>query len=284
MFDNIIGNDKIKEYLETAISTGEISHSYMFVGISGIGKSLFAREFAKKIICTDEASLVKFDANSNPDYVEIEPEGKTIKIEQIRNIQTKIAEKPIVSQKKVYVINDADSMSEEAQNCLLKTLEEPPEYAIIILVASNESNLLATIKSRCVIVNFTRLTNEQLKKYLKDVPNDILSLLGGSLERVNKIEQIKQEFEELEIIVESLKNKPLTQTLNSADILYTKKEDIMELLNYLNIIFFNQRIIEPIETIEKVKKKIIANNNYEMCIDYLLMHIWEEINEKSYRR
>ena len=139
MFKNIVGNEKVKEYLKTSIETKNISHSYMFVGKSGIGKKLFAKEFAKTIMCVEREnnkkieecenceSCIKFEKGSNPDYIEIFPEGKTLKIDQIRKMQEKIVEKPIISNKKVYVIDDADLMNEESQNCLLKTLEEPPE-------------------------------------------------------------------------------------------------------------------------------------------------------------
>lgn len=172
-FNNIIGNDKNKVFLNKIISSNNTVHSYMFEGIEGIGKSIFARDFAKMLLCTGEnktdcktcKSCLEFDNNNNPDCIQIKPEGKVIKIEQIRHMQEKILEKPIVSDKKVYIIDDADFMTKEAQNCLLKTLEEPPKYAIIILVLSNESKILNTIKSRCMRIIFEKLKKEELKKY-----------------------------------------------------------------------------------------------------------------------
>ena len=92
-------------------------------------------------------------------------DGKSIKIEQIRYMQEKIAEKPIASNKKVYIINNSDTMTKEAQNCLLKTLEEPPEYAVIILVLANENNMLNTIKSRCTKIMFNPLSKEEIIHY-----------------------------------------------------------------------------------------------------------------------
>ena len=88
-------------------------------------------------------------------------EGK-IKIEQLRNLQSKIIEKPIISNKKVYVIKDADTMTKEASNCLLKTLEEPPSYIIIILIGANESMFLNTIKSRCTKILFNKIEDDKL--------------------------------------------------------------------------------------------------------------------------
>ena len=78
---------------------------------------------------------------NNPDFMLIKPEGNSIKIEQIREMQKKVQEKPIISKNKVYIIDDADKMTNEAQNCLLKTLEEPPEFVTIILIGSNENEI-----------------------------------------------------------------------------------------------------------------------------------------------
>ena len=150
MFDEIIGNEKIKEELKRSLEEDKISHSYMFVGIEGIGKQLIAKAFAQMILCTNETekgcnkckSCIEFQSQNHPDFLYIEPDGNSIKIEQIRYLQRKIQEKPIISNKKVYIINDADKMTQEAQNCLLKTLEEPPEYSIIILIGSNVALLL----------------------------------------------------------------------------------------------------------------------------------------------
>lgn len=172
-FDNIIGNDKNKFFLNKIVTSNDTVHSYMFEGIDGIGKSIFAREFAKMLLCIGEnktdcrncKSCIEFENSNNPDCVQIKPDGKVIKIEQIRQMQEKILEKPIVSDKKVYIIDDADLMTKEAQNCLLKTLEEPPKFAIIILVLSNESKILNTIKSRCMKIIFEKLKNEELNKY-----------------------------------------------------------------------------------------------------------------------
>ena len=140
-FKDIIGNNEAKKYLTQSIKNKNISHAYMFIGEEGIGKKLIALEFAKTIMC--ESNLIEacekcksckiFNSMNHPDFFMIEPEGSNIKIEQIRSIKSKIYEKPIVSSKKVYIINDSQKMTLESQNSLLKILEEPPEYIIIIL-------------------------------------------------------------------------------------------------------------------------------------------------------
>ena len=175
-FNNIIGNEKVKDLLNNSIEVNNFVHSYMFVGPSGIGKSLFARDLAEKILCNSPSnkacnncsSCTKFESNNHPDFFIIDTDdGKSIKIGQIRLMQEQICQKPILSDKKIYVINNSDLMTVEAQNCLLKTLEEPPKYAIIILVLSNENKLLTTIKSRCTKIVFQKLSDNDLIKYAK---------------------------------------------------------------------------------------------------------------------
>ena len=121
--------------------------------------------------CNNCKSCIEFDSNNNPDFLYIEPDGNSIKIEQIRDMQKRIQEKPIISEKKVYIIDNADKMTVEAQNSLLKTLEEPPEYATIILIGSNENAFLTTIKSRCMILHFNPIEDEKMLQYLQKIRN-----------------------------------------------------------------------------------------------------------------
>ena len=315
LFENIVGNNKIKESLKNAVKSNNVSHSYLFVGKAGVGKKIFAKDLAKKVMCLGSNggaqnngvknnelqnnnvandnleldfdncdSCIKFDANSNPDFSIIVPDGKSIKIEQIRNLQARIVEKPISSSKKVYIIDDADTMTEESQNCLLKTLEEPPEYAMIILIASNENRMLQTIKSRCVIIRFEDLTNEEILQILHTNDQDIIMLCEGSVAKADDISEKREMFAQLKIIADYLSKNSLIDVLNNSDLLYSSKDDIMTLIDFLNIIFFekakeNIKYSKAISIIEKTKKKILANNNYDMCIDYMLMHIWEELHK-----
>ena len=171
IFKDIIGNEQNKEILNQIIRNNNISHSYMFIGKDSIGKMLFAKEFAKAILCIDNTkpcdrckSCIEFNTHNNPDFTVIEADGNTIKTDQIRELVKKVYEKPIVSNKKVYIINDSNLMTKEAQNSLLKTLEEPPAYMTIILVGRNESSFLTTIKSRCTILHFEPLKDEEIKE------------------------------------------------------------------------------------------------------------------------
>lgn len=291
MFENILGNDAVKKSLNNAVKTGNVSHSYLFVGKSGIGKKLFAQELAKKVMCLGGEnceSCIKFNASSNPDFQIISPDGKSIKIDQIRKMQSKIVEKPIISSKKVYIIDNADCMSEESQNCLLKTLEEPPEYAVIILVCSNENKMLQTIKSRCIIIKFEGLSDSQISQALNTNDKELIRLCDGSLEKADKIQDNKETYNKLKDLANFLEQGSMIDVFNNADVLYSSKDEIIDLLDFLNIIFFeksmqNIRSAKAVSIIENTKKKIMANNNLDMSIDYMLMHILEECYGKSSR-
>lgn len=149
-------------------------------------------------------SCIEFDSNNNPDFQLVEPNEGKVKIDQIREMQRKIAEKPIISSKKVYVIDNADTMTKEAQNCLLKTLEEPPKYITIILICSNEESMLSTIKSRCTRIHFEPIRNEEIKRYIEqnyqeqEISDNILNLAQGSIGKAIKLNENKNIYENIE--------------------------------------------------------------------------------------
>ena len=296
MFKNILGNEKNKQILEKSIEINKISHSYIFWGIEGIGKKIIAQEFAKKILCLNNTeenctckSCIEFDSNNNPDFQLIEPIDGKIKIEQVREMQRKIAEKPIISDKKVYIIDDSDTMTTEAQNCLLKTLEEPPEYITIILICSNENNLLSTIKSRCTRIYFEPISEEKIINYFgKDVNKNIIQFSQGSIGKALKLNENKELYIQLEKIMEEMQRKSLIEIVQISEEIYKSKEEIKSILEYMNVLALelgkkNFKYIECIKIIEETKKRIKANSNYDMCIDNMLFNIWEEVNEKNSR-
>ncbi len=294
MFEKIIGNNKNKNILEKSIELNKTSHSYIFWGIEGIGKKKIASEFAKKILCIEQKeneckckSCIEFDTNNNPDFQIIEPDEGKVKIEQIREMQKRVAEKPIISNKKVYIINNADTMTKEAQNCLLKTLEEPPEYITIILICSNENNLLSTIKSRCTRMYYEPIEIEQLKKYLKEnypqenIEEEIIKLSQGSIGKAIQLSENKQIYKIIEKIMTDINKKDLLEIMELSEDIYKAKEQINSILEYMNVLALNlskkdMRYINCIEIVEETKKRLKANSNYDMCIDNLLFNMCEQ--------
>ena len=294
MFENILGNEPIKELLKKAIQTNKETHSYLFVGTPGIGKKKIAEEFAKAILCLEKTkycgkckSCIEFDSGNNPDFLCIEPEGNRIKIEQIRELQKRIQEKPILSERKVYLIDDADKMTKEAQNCLLKTLEEPPEFATIILIGSNENDFLVTIKSRCMIFHFQPIENEKIKEYLAknysmEVTSDLLDLFQGSIGKAILLKEKQEEYQKIREIIFHFSKKDLIDYMNDAEILYQEKDDIFEILDYINVLLLKMAKTEAkytncIQIVENTRRRLMQNANYDMCIDNMLMNMWEEV-------
>ena len=307
-FENIIGNDKIKQELEENIRNNTVSHSYLFIGQDGIGKKLFAKEFAKMELCLDDnnacdkcSSCIKFNSDNNPDFVIIKPDGNSIKISQIRDMQDNVYKKPIVSNKKVFIIDDSDKMTEEAQNSLLKTLEEPPEYITIILITSNENKLLNTIRSRCLKINFNNITTKEIIDYISreqimlEPSDSLLSMCNGSIGKLIKINQNLLEYNEIEKNTNDLINGRIlnvVKMLNNFEILYKSKDIVLDLLDYMIVIIYEYinknkdyrgKFLDLISIIENTKLKLMSNTNYDMCIDDLLLKIWEEINENYSR-
>lgn len=296
VFENIVGNKENKELLKNMIKSGNIPHGIIFTGKESIGKSLFAHEFAKAILCTNDKekpcnkckSCIEIDNLNNPDFLLIEPEENSLKIEQIREMNKKVLEKPIVSNRKVYIINDSEKMTKEAQNSLLKTLEEPPEYITIILISSNDNMFLNTIKSRCVKITFNKLSNEELKEVLKeklDISEEILKIADGSVNRVVALKEKEDIYIKIKKAFTNLENTNKIDMINLKETLFKEKEDIGDILEYINIIFFdlvnkNQKYeyLKCMEIIEDTKARLSRNSNYDMTIDRMLMKAWEEVN------
>ena len=294
MFQNILGNNKIKELLQEAVKNNKVSHSYLFIGNSGIGKKLIAKEFAKAILCLGDnkycnncKSCLEFDGRNNPDFILIEPEGNNIKIEQIRNMQKGVQEKPIISSKKVYIIDNADLMTKEAQNALLKTLEEPPEFVTIILIGENENAFLATIKSRCMILHFNSISNSDMEKYLEEnykmnVTSNMLDVFQGSIGKAIELKDKQEDYLKIEQAIENIEKEDLIDLIKNLDILYTSKDEILDMLDYINIILLkkskeNVKYTDCIKIVEDTKRRIDQNANYDMSIDNMLFNIWEEV-------
>lgn len=175
-FNNIIGHEEIIRHLQNAMKTGKVSHSYIFTGRPGSGKKLLATTYAMTLQCeaggTEPCqkcdSCKKALGKNHPDIIMVNHEKPgTISIDEIREqVIHDVAIKPYSSPHKVYIIPDAEMMTVQAQNALLKTIEEPPEYAVIMLLTSNADALLPTIQSRCVTINTKPISKEEIAGYL----------------------------------------------------------------------------------------------------------------------
>lgn len=277
MFNNIIGHNKQKEYFEKTINDDNLVNSYIFVGDNGIGKKALAYEIAKVILSTD-------NLNSMPDfkYITKLDDKKNILIEQVRDqVINNIYEKPVAASKKVYIIDNADLMTEQAQNALLKTFEEPPEYVLIILITSNINGLMDTILSRAVKIRFDKLDVSDIKEYLKynkqiDISDELIEYSNNSIGKINEVcenlmlyQNIDGYFRKLETAtkIEILRDRPFTN------------ENIKEAINYMQFkalklaITSNPIYTEVIQVLEKSKSRLNSNCNYDIVIDNMIVNI-----------
>lgn len=223
------GHADIRTGLARAWSRGRLSQAYLFVGPEGVGKQLFARKLAQCLLCraprTDElegcgecAGCRPFLAGSHPDFHFIERDAGKRELNVAKFIGDReqrgkvglchdLSLRPLEGGRKVGIVNDADSMNDEAANALLKTLEEPPEGALLILIACNPDALLPTIRSRCQQVRFGRLTDADLAALIDaqgltgsaDETRELVSLAEGSLAVARQLatpelRQLRQRF------------------------------------------------------------------------------------------
>lgn len=184
-FNDIIGQEQIKEHLRTALERNTISHAYIIHGERSSGKEYIARVFSMALQCEQRSAGQNADrevpcgecrscrqalSDNQPDIIRVQHEKpNTIGVEDIRTqINQDIAVKPYSSPYKIYIMNEAEKMTPQAQNALLKTLEEPPAYAVIILLTTNIDAMLPTILSRCVILHMKPAPDEEIRKYLME--------------------------------------------------------------------------------------------------------------------
>ena len=308
-FEKIKGQNFAKKYLTNSIKSNMVSHANMFEGPNGIGKNTMARELA--------AILLEMENLFNsPDYIEIKPDGNSIKIAQIRKLQSDILVKPYKSYK-IYVIDEAQKMTVEAQNALIKTLEEPPKYAIIILITDNKESLLDTIKSRCEIIKFTPIPMQEVASYLtmNGIDSKRASLLAnfsrGSMKKAIELSE-SEEFhlmrEEVQKYVETFLNGNLIEIMdiqssiekykdqitNVLDLLINYFRDIMMvkenvdnsmIINLDRLIFVKNmsnkttysQLSKIIDIIEETKNKLRSNCNFNISIQVMTLNIYEVI-------
>ena len=255
-FRDIVGQEQIKEHLQNALMGKKVSHAYIINGEKSSGKEFIANVFAMSLQCEKEGAEPCQECRSckqalsanQPDIIKVLHEKPgTISVDDIRaQINNDVAIKPYSSPYKVYIVNEAEKMTPQAQNALLKTLEEPPEYAVILLLTANVNSLLPTILSRCVVLNMKPVSDELVKKYL--------------------MEQLKVPDYKAEVCVAFARgNVGKAKSLASSEDFDNVKNEALSLLKYI-------RDMELYEIVAAIKKI----SDYKLDVnDYLdIMAIW----------
>lgn len=178
-FKSIVGHKEIIDYIQSAVQQNKVSHAYILNGERGSGKKLLANLFALTLECQDENTVEpcyechacrQILSGNCPDVIRVTHEKpNSISVDDIRQqINNDIMVKPYANPYKIYIVPNADLMTVQAQNAILKTIEEPPEYAVIFLLTENAESLLPTIRSRCVMLKLRNIKDKLIKKYLME--------------------------------------------------------------------------------------------------------------------
>ncbi len=205
---NYLTTQKAFQTLITSARRRSFSQAYIFEGVKGVGKYTAARIFANTIHCTGEVKpcgecpdCKKHSAMTHSDLIIIGGED-TITVDDIREMNEELYIRPALSEKKICIIRNADNMNDGAQNALLKSFEEPPSYAVIILLSENEKNLLQTIRSRGTKVVFEPFSEKEIGEYMlrqyplkKDIIPFISLYSGGVIGRAMSICEDEEFFE-----------------------------------------------------------------------------------------
>ncbi|OIO73883.1 MAG: DNA polymerase III subunit delta' [Elusimicrobia bacterium CG1_02_37_114] len=310
MFKNILGQQKAVLSLQAQLRTNRIAQAYLFAGPEGVGRKKTAIEVAKALNCRNKEQIEpcdecpscrKIDKNIHPDVhlidfawqaglLEEKPEQQTqIKIDVIREIQREISLKRFEGNYKVFIIDQAEKMSQSAMNCLLKTLEEPPENSLLILVTTSQDMLTQTIISRCQIIKFNRLMDSIIHKILTEKFN-----LSTNLDRITKFangsvakassEDFIEKTEFVNELWSGLKSKE-DDTINLLEL--SKKishdsEQTKEFINNLLILIEQDLVNESrfskvAEFILSCKRALRYNVNLNLLTDVLLLKTQEII-------
>jgi len=321
-FNSVIGQEEAVEILQDEIKQDRISHAYLFSAKKGSGKSKLAFEFAKASFCEESdfdscgscINCRKMDHQNHPDFKKVSVlEGKSaISIDQIRELKKEIAYKPYDSDHKIYIIESAEKMTKEAANSLLKTLEEPPSFATIILLVEDSGKLLPTIVSRCQQIKLRNVSKQKIKELLlaegleAEQAEILSSTAAGSPGKAFEIIEIDNYFEQRQEIYNFLKDIntkntieifKITEKLASLlktdfpcfdllsdwyrDIMMIKQDyldavinkDYFEELKVLAVELSLQKVIKNLELIAQSEKYIERNIREELSLEVLFFKL-----------
>lgn len=318
----IVGHKQSVKILMRAVSSGRVAHAYLFAGPEGVGKETTAMSFARALLCSRPAAgdacgtcreCRQVSGGNHPDFYHVDPAGSSIKIEQVREIQRRAPYRPYQGGRKVFLIRQAETMTAEAANCILKTLEEPPVDTVFILVSSRPQVLLPTILSRCQAVYFKAMALPELVRGLVDLKGVsgqearlYASLAGGSMGRAlsyasgslladrdgaNALAGALWQcgpLEAVEMAEKASASKP--KALFTLDTLACWYRDLMvyreagddgvlfntdraDTIKMEAGLFDTGRILEIIEEIESTKRKIEVNANTRLALETLFLRL-----------
>ncbi len=252
-FKDVIGREQVVQHLKEAVRTDQVSSSYIFCGEDGIGKNFVAGIFAAALQCEKHdgepccqcKSCIQAASGNHPDIIRVLHGKASIGVDDIRNqLNNDIQVKPYSSRYKIYLIDEAEKLTEAAQNALLKTIEEPPEYAVIMLLTNNINTLLPTILSRCITLDLKTVDNGKIKEYLMDnchIPDYQAELSaafsGGNLGKAIKYASSEDFARRKDEVIQLVKHIDNLKKDEIMDYLKHLAEDKAAIHDYLDLLF-----------------------------------------------
>ncbi len=274
---------KIIDFFSDAIKKGHLSHSYL---ISGTENLELAKTIAKNILCRQEhtgcgscSSCLKLASDNHPDLMVVVPDGASIKNAQVEAFQEFIFIRPFESKHKIVIFNEVHLMTERAQNRILKVLEEPPEYAVFILMTQQMEALLETVQSRCQIVSvydsYTHVSDPILQSKALELLHGIEKQDAGRvLEFGAYMKQEKAQITAfLSQVTSLLRDVMIFRETHNYQLISPENFSILnykEQLSKLTMNISRKKIIELIFLIEEIDQRIKSNMNFDLTVDKLL--------------
>lgn len=334
-FSDILGNEMVKEYFARTLANGQISHAYILTGETGMGRKTLTKAFAMTLLCENNKtgsqehaptqgepcgkchSCVQFLSDNHPDVIYVTHEGNTIGVDDVRDqLNATVAIKPYSSAYKIYIVDEAEKMTVQAQNALLKTLEEPPAYVVILLLTTRSDAFLSTISSRCITLKLKPLYDDVIRDYLTDTLHvekseaDICTAFArGNLGKAISLSSSDEFAAMRRQVLTLLKN---VQTMDIAQMMEMLKQwkesglDIKECIDFMQLwyrdvlmfkatqdtagfIFKDEYryireaaakssfhgIEEILEAMDRARKRLDANVNFELTMELMLLTIKE---------
>lgn len=271
-FKDVVGHKDIIQYIRNAVTSGQVSHAYIMNGERGSGKKLLANLFAMTLLCEKKGpdpcnkchSCKQANSGNHPDIIRVTHEKpNTISVDDIREqVNNTVAIKPYQGPYKIYIIDRAELMTPQAQNALLKTIEEPPEYAVFMLLTENAEVLLPTINSRCVMLKLRNIKDTLIKRYLMEhlqVPDykaDVCTAFAqGNVGRAIMLansEHFNGIKEEAVQLLKYIHEMELSEVIAAVNNITTYKLEITDYLDIIMIWYRDVLLYKATKEIDKV--------------------------------
>ena len=329
IFDSLLGHETVKESLGRAIACDRISNAYVFEGSQGVGKKLCAKLFSQALVCENNNACgscplcVQALAGTLPDIITLtkDRDRASVGVDNVREqIISEVFLKPRNARRKIFIIEYGDELSVEAQNALLKVLEEPPSYVTFIICVTSKEKLLSTVLSRSQVVSFFPLGTNLVCDYLirnynisPERANVLAKLSQGSIGTAIELCQNPDKQTRIEKSIQSLVNlkKNSLKLREMVEFLTEEKENITEIIDYLmtflrdcvmvkthkdSLCVFADRISEIRVFTENISKKQLIsafdklsnlklslkqNLNFNATVSEATMRIWEDLHDKG---